>query len=255
MEKKIMRCSFEKSWKNWAAAGFLLAGGAYAGVVITVGVKPLNESLNTLGLTEVEKDSIKAGVGLLGSLLVAGLSIGVFKTAKACRSYFFKNHPTEKSSLIANIADAIGARMAYQAVNENDEGSKEKNSHVTVTVVDDEKHGERVAVLIDQYLEAKAVGNIDSNPYLSLAKSYRKEYANLSDDAYLLLLTLNSKYPYKKSPLEIITDKSAAAEFNQPTRERQVSPDSTGIKPSTPFTPPAPWLQQAENARHFRLTN
>jgi hypothetical protein len=250
-----MKCSFEKSWKNWAAAGFLLAGGAYTGVVTSVGIRPLNESLNTLGLTEVEKDSIKAGVGLLGSLLAAGLSVGIFKATKACHSYFFKNHPTEKSSLIANIADAIGARMAYQAVDENDEENKGKNSHVTVTVTDDEKHGARVAVLVDQYLEANAAGNIDLSPYLTLAKSYRAEYANLSDGAYLLLLTLNSKYPYKKSPLEIITDKGAAAEFNQPTRERQISPDSTGIKPSTPFTPPAPWLQQAENARHLRLTN
>jgi hypothetical protein len=244
-----MKCSFEKTWKNWAAAGFLLAGGAYTGVMTTVGIKPFDDALNSLGLTEIEKDSIKAGVGLLGSLLVAGLSVGLFKAQQKVRSCFFvKREPTENDTL----KKQMGANVAYNSLDvtvviDNPAQNKAR---------DDKAHAAKCNALVEIFQEKLSSGRKSRAECIREAENLRNEYAHLTDFHYFLHIKSNG-YVYKDIPIAVIQPLSHSpnahltfAKFS----DRRITPDSQNSAASaygTPDSPPPPHEERSALIKEF----
>jgi hypothetical protein len=178
-------------WLHWAAVGFCLAGAAYTSVVMTNKL-PYEEDLVTYQ---------KVGIGLLTSLVSAGVFGGLRKLREYCGQ---EKSEAVVTVVVPNPRETI--RITIATEHTKYASLDETSRSAAIDIENDTLKANECNRLVEQYFEDYTQNKSNTDRYLQLALEYLSEFkkaTGLSNKDYLAQLKAQG-YRYSLIPSEQI---------------------------------------------------
>lgn len=222
------------NWKQWAAVGFLLAGGAYVAYL----EMPLSDDARKKYDLDVYE---KVGVGLLIAFLGAGIFSGLHKLKECIYPSSVETAALEEALVIAANHDHVINRLSLN----QDSDSKENQLPDIPTAREDrlrvdKKHAELCNVLVKRYNHDCASGNaVNLRAFCQIADDYRRAYPTLNHLQYLAQLQTHG-YAFSDIPKNLISKVITIKLIGRitPSTSGRATPDSAQPLTPEPLTPP-----------------